>query len=129
MAHKTHYWRQKDGSEIDIKEMDEIHIKRCFKFLPHDSEWFEIFNNELLRREKEIKTSINDASSPVFVSIGLSRMPENCGECPFYNSTTYCDEDAFFGDGIAHYCPFGCSLWGCLVEKPADCPLIEKITS
>lgn len=122
----TYYWRQKDGSTIDIRDMDEAHIKRCFKFLPKHSEWFDIFNNELLRRAREIKTKVNDTASPVSVSIGLSRMPENCGECPFYIDTAYYDEDGGWGDGISHYCPFGCGLWGCLVERPADCPLVTR---
>ena len=129
MTKQTYYWRQKDGSRIDVREMDAAHIKRCFKFLPKHSEWFDIFNEELLRREKEIKTVVNDISLPVFVSIGLSRMPEHCGECPFYNNTACYDEDACFGDGIRRYCPFGCSLWGCLVERPTDCPLIDKTIS
>lgn len=122
---EEHYWRQKDGSLVNIRDMDESHIKNCFKFLPQHSEWIEIFNNELHRREKEITTEVNGVHSLVNISIGLSRMPEHCGECPFYINTYYYDEDAFFGDGIQHYCPFKCSYWGCLVKRPDDCPLTK----
>lgn len=122
----TYYWRQKDGTDIDIRDMDETHIKRCFKFLPKHSEWFRVFNDELLRRKNEIKTHINDTTYPVTVSVGLSRMPENCGECPFYINTAYYDEEGCWGDNIRHYCPFGCGYFGCLVERPSDCPLVVK---
>ena len=122
----THYWHQKDGSFINVMDMDEIHIKRCFKFLPKNSEWIDIFKKELLRREKEIKIKLNDKNSPVSISIGLSRMPENCGECPFYINSFYEDEDCGWGSGVIHYCPFNCDNWGCLVERPSDCPLKEN---
>lgn len=123
---ETYYWRQKNGKSIDVRDMEETHIKRCFRFLPKDSEWFDIFNEELERRAKEIKTEVNSNNFPVQVSIGLSRMPVHCGECPFYIDTAYYDEEAFWGDGIQHYCPFGCSHWGCLVERPADCVLVIR---
>lgn len=71
----------------------------------------------------KIKAIINDRNAPVSVQIGLSRMPENCGECPFYVKNVRYDEEAFFGDGMVHSCPFGCSHWGCLVTRPNDCPL------
>lgn len=121
----TYYWRLKDGTSIDIRDMEDAHIKRCFKYLPKGSEWFDIFNDELQRRKNEIKTSINEPS-PVSVSIGLSRMPKHCGECPLYINSSYYDEDAFWGDGIVHYCPFGSDSYGCLVERPQNCPLKEN---
>ena len=43
------------------------------------------------------------------IKIILREIPKHCGECPLYDD----------------YCPFGCSLWGCLVERPADCPIQE----
>ncbi len=60
-----------------------------------------------------------------YIKIILREIPKHCGECPFYEDTVYVDEDCLWGDGISHYCPFGCSHYGCLVERPADCPIQE----
>ena len=59
------------------------------------------------------------------IKIVLREIPKHCGECSFYEDTYYEDDEAWFGDGIRHYCPFGGSHFGCLVERPADCPIQE----
>lgn len=60
-----------------------------------------------------------------YIKIILREIPKHCGECPFYEDTVYIDDEPFFGDGVHHYCPFGASHFGCLVERPADCPIQE----
>lgn len=122
---ETHYWRTKSGELIALSEMTTEHIQRCYKYLPDYSQWRDRFDAELLRRERHIDVEVNN-DSPVRVSIGLSRMPKHCGECPLYLNNEHFDEDGFFGDCISRSCPFGASLFGCLVERPKDCPLTES---
>ena len=58
------------------------------------------------------------------ITIDFSVIPKNCGECPLYmnNSFEY-DEEFAFGDGIGNECPFGGNTFGCLVERPENCPI------
>ena len=66
-----------------------------------------------------------DGRGEGMIKIILREIPKHCGECPFYEDTYYEDDEAWFGDGIRHYCPFGGGTWGCLVERPANCPIQE----
>ena len=121
-------WKSRKGP-ILVSEMSDTYIKRCLERLKPKSEWYEIFHTELEERAKErnrIKTEVNPKNPKVFVTIGLSRLPEHCGQCPFYENSSYYDDEAGWGSGYVHYCPFGCSIWGCLNERPDDCPLQNK---
>lgn len=69
------------------------------------------------------KVSINQCQGDAKVTLYLKSMPSNCGECPFYQWNEYVDDEPSWGDGVSYSCPFGCSHFGCLVDRPADCPL------
>ena len=71
------------------------------------------------------RVMLNEGSGEACVKIILRNMPKHCGECPLYEENVYIDDEPWFGDGVHHSCPFGCGVWGCLVERPADCPLKE----
>lgn len=60
------------------------------------------------------------------ITLGFTVIPKNCGECPLYMSNISVDDEPSWGSGISHYCPFGADYYGCLVERPADCPIIIK---
>lgn len=117
-------------------DMTDKHINACINKLEstygrgynYRQEWIKIFKTELAEREYERnKIAIDiqpNSKCEASVTIGLSRMPNHCGECPLYESTATFDEDAFFGDGIVRHCPFGASIWGCRVKRPDDCPLV-----
>lgn len=124
---RDYYWRTKNGQSIRVRDMETVHIKRCLNLFKNtNSDWIDIFQYELNRREKEIKTQLNNPKSPVYISIGLSRMPENCGECPLYLNNEYYDEHPSWGDGVSNWCPFDADYFGCLVERPKNCPLIVR---
>ena len=72
------------------------------------------------------KVMFNEGQGEGVIKIILREIPKHCGECPFYEDTYYEDEEAFFGDGIRHYCPFGGDYFGCLVERPENCPIKEN---
>lgn len=61
------------------------------------------------------------------IVIKFDKVPNSCNECLFYKNTFYVDEEPFFGDGIHHYCPFGASAWGCLIERPENCPIGQEL--
>ena len=67
--------------------------------------------------------SINQGLGEAKVTLFVKKMPRHCGECPFYQWNERVDDEPSWGDGVSHSCPFGCSLSGCLVERPSDCPL------
>lgn len=67
--------------------------------------------------------SINRESGEAKVTLYVRKMPAHCGECPFYQWNEYVDDEPMWGDGVSHWCPFGCDHFGCLVERPKDCPL------
>lgn len=69
------------------------------------------------------QVSINHCTGEAKVTLYVKKMPDNCGECPFYQWNEH------RGDGVSHSCPFGCSHFGCLVERPEDCPLRANIDS
>lgn len=55
------------------------------------------------------------------ITLKFEKIPKECGECPCYIYEF--DEDAFFGDNMVGNCIFGCSIWGCRVKRPDDCPI------
>ena len=69
------------------------------------------------------QVSINERMGEAKVTLYVKKMPTHCGECPFYQWNEYVDDEPSWGDGISYSCPFGCSHFGCLVERPKDCPL------
>ena len=132
-------WKSSVGN-IKISNMSESHIQKCIDLLSSKAkttyfgraqwcyDWIDIFETELEEREAErnrIKIELGSSKSNIGINIRLTRMPSNCGECPFYLQNESYDDEAWFGDGITHSCPFGCSTWGCLVERPEDCILTE----
>lgn len=137
MIETSHGWRvwPSKASDMRISEMTDQHIKACINKLSaiygrgynFRQEWIKIFQTELNEREHErnrIKVTIPpDKHSLASITIGVSRMPKHCGECPFYEASAVFDEDAFFGDCIVRSCPFGGDSWGCLVQRPDNCPL------
>lgn len=72
------------------------------------------------------KVMLNNGEGEAYIKIILRKMPSHCGECPLYEENVYVDDEPLWGDGIIHSCPFGASHWGCLVERPLDCPLKEN---
>lgn len=119
-------WRTQKGYYIKVGNMTDEHIKNAMKYVTHNSPWYDIFQDELNRREKErreerkIKLSFDDPSKP-HVTLSLSRMPENCFECPL--QVEYEEDEPMWGNGIGHYCPYGGETWGSAVERPEGCPL------
>lgn len=77
-------------------------------------------------KEKTIKripkVSINKKDKYQII-LSLDMLPNNCEECPFYNWNESYDPEAFWGSGYSYSCPFGCSIWGCHIERPKDCPI------
>lgn len=69
---------------------------------------------------------INSDVGAAHVTLSIRKVPKHCGECPFYLENEYIDDEPMWGDGISHWCPFGAEYFGCLVERPHDCPLIIK---
>lgn len=68
--------------------------------------------------------SINsDKPSKGTITLNFKVIPNHCGECPLYMSNVYVDDEPMWGSGISHSCPFGSSHYGCLVERPKDCPI------
>ena len=67
--------------------------------------------------------SINQGTGEAKITLFVKKMPSHCGECPFYQWNEYIDDEPLWGDGVSHSCPFGCDYFGCLVERPKDCPL------
>lgn len=57
------------------------------------------------------------------ITLNFDVIPNNCGECPLYMDNVYVDDEPMWGDGVSHSCPFGSSYYGCLVERPKDCPI------
>lgn len=75
------------------------------------------------------QVSINRSTGEAKITLYVKTMPDNCGECPFYQWNEYIDDETLWGDGVSYSCPFGCSHFGCLVERPGDCPLQANIDS
>ena len=133
-THGYRIWPSKAG-HMRIADMTDKHIQACINKLSasygrgynYRQEWIDVFKTELKEREYErnrIRVTIQpEHRSAASITLGVSRMPQHCGECPFYEGTAYYDEDTFFGDGIVRYCPFGGDTFGCLVQRPANCPL------
>jgi hypothetical protein len=46
------YWITKDKRKLLMTEMSESHITNCMKLVGEDDEWYEVFQKELLRRER-----------------------------------------------------------------------------
>lgn len=61
------------------------------------------------------------------ITLKFKKLPNNCTECPLYQSNSYEDDEPMFGDGIHNYCPYGGSTYGCVVERPKDCPIGKTI--
>ncbi len=125
---------------VKVSDMSDEHINKCISYLnkklnsalkrerPWCYEWLDIFRTEIKEREKDknrIRFELNPENPKVVLNIGLTRIPKNCTECPFYINNTEYDEDSSFGDGYTHSCPFGCGIWGCAIERPTDCPIQE----
>lgn len=69
------------------------------------------------------RVMFGEGSGEGMIKIILREIPKHCGECPFYEENYYTDDEAWFGNGVHHYCPFGGNLFGCLVERPMNCPI------
>lgn len=69
---------------------------------------------------------INGAFTGYKIELSFNRMPKHCGECQLYIDSATFDEDAMFGDGIMRSCPFGADRFGCLVERPHNCPIVGR---
>lgn len=69
---------------------------------------------------------VNGAFTGYKIELVFDRMPRHCGECQLYIDSATFDEDAMFGDGIVRSCPFGADSFGCLVERPHNCPIIVR---
>ena len=125
---------------VRVSDMSDEHINKCIAYLdkklnsalkrerPWCYEWLDIFRTEITEREKnknQIHFELNPENPKIVLNIGLTRIPKNCTECPFYINNAEYDEDASFGNGYTYSCPFGCGIWGCAVERPADCPIRE----
>lgn len=70
---------------------------------------------------------INGAFTGYKIELTFNRMPKHCGECQLYIDSATFDEDAMFGDGIVRSCPFGANSFGCLVERPYNCPIEKRM--
>jgi hypothetical protein len=44
------YWTTRDGTEIEVKEMTETHIRNCMRKIGKDDPWYAEFCEELKRR-------------------------------------------------------------------------------
>ena len=131
MGVMTPKWRTQKGYYLEVAQMSDSHIQNTMKMLARHNdtwhnEWYEIFEEELKHREKErekenkITLSFGDTTKP-HVVLSLSRMPNNCFECPI--QVEYEEDEPMWGDGIGHYCPYGGETWGSAVERPKGCPL------
>ena len=69
---------------------------------------------------------VNGAFTGYKIELVFDRMPKHCGECQLYIDSATFDEDAMFGDGIMRSCPFGADRFGCLVERPHNCPIVGR---
>lgn len=130
----TPKWRTKKGYYLEVTKMSDAHIKHTMNMLSSrtdqwSSDWYDIFDDELKRRKKaktireaedKIELSFGDTTKP-HVVLSLSRMPNNCFECPI--QVEYEEDEPTWGDGIGHYCPYGGETWGSAVERPKGCPL------
>ena len=102
--------------------MTEGNIKKAMKYA--NNFWIEVFEEELEKREEEknrIKINYEDNCNKPHLTITLSRMPKTCYECPL--QAEYYDDEAYFGDGIMHYCPYGGDSYGCAKKRPSNCPI------
>lgn len=68
--------------------------------------------------------SLNNKKCKGYILISFDEIPKNCSECQLYLESGEYNEEACFGDNIIHSCPFGGSAWGCLLNRPKDCPII-----
>lgn len=71
----------------------------------------------------DIQLIVGKKKNRPHITLSLSAMPKDCSECPLYKMTEYQDEDFIW---IHHYCPFGGNNWGCLMERPENCPIQEN---
>lgn len=53
MERKAGIWTMRDGTEIEIKDMTERHIRNCMRMVGKDTEWYEVFQNELNKRNEQ----------------------------------------------------------------------------
>lgn len=88
-----------------------------------DIELYSMYISNFKNAPSAPRVMLNEGHGEGIIQIILRDIPKHCGECPIYEGTYYEDDEAWFGDGVRHYCPFGASLYGCLVERPADCPI------
>lgn len=79
------------------------------------------------KSKREAEYTVNGKSGVAEIVLSFNRIPAHCGECRLYIENAWFDEDGMFGDGITHSCPFGCQTFGCLVERPPDCPITPKM--
>lgn len=61
-----------------------------------------------------------------YIILSFDKIPKHCGECQLYQENSFYDEDSGWGSGIRHSCPFGGDVWGCLIERPQNCPIITR---
>ena len=88
-----------------------------------DLELYKMYISNFKNAPSAPRVMFGEGRGEGYIKIILREIPKHCGECPFYEDTYYEDDEAWFGDGIRHYCPFGGGTWGCLVERPANCPI------
>lgn len=58
------------------------------------------------------------------ITLNFDVIPNNCGECLLYLENMFVDDEPMWGDGVSHSCPFGAAMYGCLVERPKNCPIV-----
>lgn len=77
-------------------------------------------------KPSHVSYEVNGAFTGYKIELVFDRMPKHCGECQLYIDSATFDEDAMFGDGIVRSCPFGVDSFGCLVERPHNCPIVKR---
>ena len=118
------------------KEVDKLTFEEAWDLISKHMHGEEVKPPHIIREEKrllreeeakKVKVSLtNKRYNAGVITIRFNKLPEACPDCPLYQMNESYDEDAFFGDGISHSCPFGASIWGCAVKRPKDCP-IKKV--
>lgn len=118
------------------KEVDKLTFEEAWDLISKHINGEEVKPPHIIREEKrllreeeakKVKISLtNKRYSAGVITIRFNKLPEACPDCPLYQMNESYDEDAFFGDGISHSCPFGANHWGCAVKRPKDCP-IKKV--
>lgn len=85
-----------------------------------------LLHNNKKSSQNQCDYTLNDKDGVAEIVLSFNKLPAHCGECPLYIDNAEFDEDAGFGSGIVHSCPFGCETYGCLVKRPPDCPIVRK---